>query len=242
MNSLYSSSVPKAHDALDAGAIVPASIEQDDLAANRQMFDVALEVPRLLVPERRGSQRDNSGLTRAQMFSDAFGGAVLSRCTLFMIGCQQYNPSSHYRFKRSNEGGLSIGALAKQTGSNVQTIRYYEHIGLLPTATADRRRQRRYGTDTAHRLTFIRHARDLGFSLDFIRVLMQLVGAPERPCGDVDRIAEAHLQNVEEKIAKLTALRAELRRMLKECSKGQIAECRVIKSLSDHKLCTAWRH
>jgi len=102
--------------------------------------------------------------------------------------------------------------------------------------------QRRYGTDTAHRLAFIRHARDLGFSIDSIRELMQLVGAPERPCSDVDRIAEAHLQNVEEKIAKLTALRTELRRMLKECSKGQIAECRVIESLSDHKLCTARRH
>ena len=71
---------------------------------------------------------------------------------------------------------------------------------------------------------------------------MQLAGAPERPCADVDRIAEAHLQAVEAKIAKLTALRAELRRMLKECGKGQIAECRVIDSLSDHKLCKTRRH
>ena len=138
--------------------------------------------------------------------------------------------------------GLSIGALAEQTGSNIQTIRYYEHIGLLPQPPRTEGGQRRYGTDTAHRLAFIRHARDLGFSINSIRELMQLVGAPERPCGDVDRIAEAHLQAIEEKIAKLTALRAELRRMLKECSKGQIAECRVIESLSDHKLCTVRRH
>lgn len=140
------------------------------------------------------------------------------------------------------KGGLSIGALAERTGSNIQTIRYYEQIGLLPDPQRTEGGQRRYGVDIVHRLAFIRHARDLGFDIISIRELMQLAGTLERPCGDVDRIAEAHLGAVEEKIAKLTALRAELRRMLKECGKGQIAECRVIESLSDHTLCKARRH
>jgi len=137
---------------------------------------------------------------------------------------------------------IPIGALAERTGCNIQTIRYYEQIGLLPQPSRTEGGQRRYGTDIIHRLAFIRHARDLGFDIDSIRELMQLAGAPERPCADVDRIAEAHLQAVEAKIAKLAALRAELRRMLKECGKGQIAECRVIDSLSDHKLCKTRRH
>jgi DNA-binding transcriptional MerR regulator len=140
------------------------------------------------------------------------------------------------------KGGLSIGALARRTGSNIQTIRYYEQIGLLPAPPRTEGGQRRYGADVVHRLAFIRHARDLGFDIDSIRELMQLAGTPERPCDDVDRIAEAHLRAVEEKIAKLTALRTELRRMLKECGRGQIAECRVIESLSDHQLCKARRH
>jgi DNA-binding transcriptional MerR regulator len=140
------------------------------------------------------------------------------------------------------KGGLSIGALAERTGSNIQTIRYYEQIGLLPEPTRTEGGQRRYGADIVPRLALIRHARELGFGIDSIRELMELADTPERPCGDVDRIAEAHLKAVEMKIAKLTSLRTELRRMLKECGKGQIAECRVVESLSDHRLCTARRH
>jgi hypothetical protein len=78
--------------------------------------------------------------------------------------------------------------------------------------------------------------------IDSIRELLQLATTPDRPCNEADRIAEAHLQAVEDKIAKLASLRAELRRMLKECGKEQIAECRVIESLGDHKLCKARRH
>lgn len=80
---------------------------------------------------------------------------------------------------------LPIGALAERTGCNIQTIRYYEQIGLLPQPSRTEGGQRRYGTDTARRLAFIRHARDLGFDIDSIRELMQLAGAPERHYGAV---------------------------------------------------------
>jgi DNA-binding transcriptional MerR regulator len=139
-------------------------------------------------------------------------------------------------------GDLSIGALAEYSGSNIQTIRYYEQIGLLSKPPRTEGGQRRYGAQAVQRLTFIRHARDLGFDIASVRELLQLAGMPERRCDDADRIAEAHLEAVQEKIAKLTALRTELRRMLKDCGKGQIAECRVIESLADHKLCKARRH
>jgi DNA-binding transcriptional MerR regulator len=140
------------------------------------------------------------------------------------------------------KSGLSIGTVAQRTGANIQTIRYYEQIGLLPEPPRTEGGQRRYDTDIVHRLAFIRHARELGFDIDSIRELLQLATTPDRPCNEADRIAEAHLQAVEDKIAKLASLRAELRRMLKECGKGQIAECRVIESLGDHKLCKAQRH
>ena len=137
---------------------------------------------------------------------------------------------------------LSIGALAERTGCNIQTIRYYEQIGLLPRPSRTEGGQRRYGVEIVHRLAFVRHARDLGFNIEAVRALMELAHAPERSCADVDRIAEAHLKAVDEKIAKLTALRTELRRMLKECGRGQIAECRIIESLRDQNICGARRH
>jgi len=140
------------------------------------------------------------------------------------------------------KGDLTIGALAERSGANIQTIRYCEQIGLLPEPPRTAGGQRRYGVEAVHRLAFIRHARDLGFDIASIRELMQLAAVPERPCDGVDRLAEAHLHTVEEKIAKLTALRTELRRMLKDCGKGQIANCRVIESLADHRLCRARRH
>jgi DNA-binding transcriptional MerR regulator len=131
------------------------------------------------------------------------------------------------------KGGLSIGALAERTGSNIQTIRYYEKIGLLPEPPLTEGGQRRYGPEAVHRLAFIRHARDLGFGIEAIRELMRLAGAPNSPCVDVDQIANAHLQAVEQKIARLGALRDELQSMMKDCRKGRIAECRVMEALAD---------
>ncbi len=127
-----------------------------------------------------------------------------------------------------------IGALAKSSGCSVQTIRWYEQAGLLPSPQRTEGGRRLYDAKTAARLAFIRHARELGFSLDTIRELLTLTGDPEQSCSAVDAIARRHLAEIEGRIARLSALRTELKRMIKACGGGRVAECRVIEVLADH--------
>ncbi|SEK33930.1 Cu(I)-responsive transcriptional regulator [Roseovarius nanhaiticus] len=132
---------------------------------------------------------------------------------------------------------LSIGTLAKRTGTKVQTIRYYEQIGLMPEPGRTEGGQRRYGDAELDRLSFIRHARQLGFTLDAIRELLDLSDNPNRSCADVDSIALRQLKEVEVRITRLEALRKELKRMLCECSRDTVADCRVLEVLRDHAAC-----
>ncbi|MEM8820024.1 MAG: helix-turn-helix domain-containing protein [Pseudomonadota bacterium] len=134
---------------------------------------------------------------------------------------------------------LAIGTLAKRTGTKVQTIRYYEQIGLLPEPGRTEGGQRRYGDDDLDRLAFIRHARQLGFTLEAIRELLDLSDNPGHSCADVDRIAHRQLKEVEARIARLVALRKELKRMLAECSRDTVSDCRVLEVLRDHSACLA---
>ena len=92
--------------------------------------------------------------------------------------------------------------------------------------------QRRYGEGLLRRLLFIRHARDLGFEIADIRSLLELARRPDQSCASVDAIAKAHLVTIDDKIARLTALRAEVSRMLRACAKGRIAQCKVIDVLA----------
>jgi len=127
---------------------------------------------------------------------------------------------------------LAIGDLAKRTGAKVETIRYYERIGLLPEPGRTEGNYRSY--DEAHlgRLSFIRRARDLGFSLDQVRALLGLADQRDRPCEAVDVIARQHLAEVERKIADLNALRDELADLIGLCRRGTVAECRIIETLA----------
>ena len=127
---------------------------------------------------------------------------------------------------------LSIGRVAEMVRMNVPTIRYYEEIGLVPTALRTEQNRRVYKDVDVRRLNFIRHAKELGFDLDSIRQLLALAGLPEEPCEEADQIARAHLADVEHKIARLTALRKELRAMVENSDHGRIRECRVIEVLS----------
>ncbi len=129
---------------------------------------------------------------------------------------------------------LTIGALARSTGCTVQTIRCYEQLGLVPAPLRSQGNQRRYAEAHASRLAFIRHARELGFSLSAIRALLQLSDNSQHSCSAVDEIATVHLRDVESKIARLESLRHELKRMIHSCRGGQIADCRVIEVLADH--------
>lgn len=137
---------------------------------------------------------------------------------------------------------LPIGALARQAGVKVPTIRYYEQIGLMPPPPRTESNRRLYGQQDARRLSFIRHARDLGFEIDEIRQLLALSGAPDHPCAEVDAIARRHLVDIDAKIARLTAMRGEIARMVESCSHDAIATCRVIEVLADHDQCLADRH
>lgn len=136
----------------------------------------------------------------------------------------------------------SIGAVSRETGCKVQTIRYYEQIGLIRPAGRTSGNQRRYDADAVERLAFIRHARELGFSLDQIRDLLTLVGEPERDCDPADHIARQNLAEVERRIGQLEALAAELRRMIAECRGGRSADCRILEVLGDHGQCLTSAH
>jgi DNA-binding transcriptional MerR regulator len=132
---------------------------------------------------------------------------------------------------------LTIGALAKKTGTKVQTIRYYEQIDLMPEPGRTEGGQRRYSHAELDRLSFIRHARQLGFTLEAIRELLDLSDHPDRPCHDADAIARRQLRQVKLRLARLEALRIELERMVLECGGGRTVDCRVLEVLRDHAEC-----
>lgn len=131
-----------------------------------------------------------------------------------------------------------IGELARRTGCKVQTIRYYEEIGVMPPAVRAANNRRIYDDTHLERLTFIRHSRDLGFSLDDVRSLLGFTDQPNRPCDEVDAIARNHLDEIERKIVSLQLLESELKRMIEQCAGGTVSDCRIIKVLADHNLCT----
>ena len=129
---------------------------------------------------------------------------------------------------------MQIGDLSRASGVNIETIRYYERIGLLPLPARQANGRRSYGEADARRLGFIRHARELGFELAAVRVLLTLQEQPEASCEDASRIAEEQLEAVEGRIARLLKLRDELSRMVADCRKGSVSECRVIEALTVH--------
>jgi len=132
----------------------------------------------------------------------------------------------------------SIGQLSKQTQVKVPTIRYYEEIGILAPADRTEGNQRRYDAAGLERLSFIKHARELGFSIDAISSLIELQGHPDRSCCEATGIATAQLLDVRAKIRKLKLLEKELARISNGCDgEGVSADCYVLKALADHNLC-----
>ncbi len=138
--------------------------------------------------------------------------------------------------------GYPIGGVARQSGVKVPTIRYYEQIGLLPAPARSESNRRHYAAADIRRVSFIRHARELGFEIEAIRTLLTLQDDPAQPCATADRIARARLAEVERRIRSLAALKVELKTMIKGCSHGHVAECRVIEVLADHGKCARSHH
>lgn len=132
---------------------------------------------------------------------------------------------------------MPIGQAARQSGVKVPTIRYYEQIGLLPAPPRSGGNRRQYDADDLRRLAFIRHARELGFEIEAIRTLLALQDRPDQSCAAADEIARARLAEVQQRLASLTALKAELERMVASCAHGSVGQCRVIEILADHGQC-----
>ncbi|KSV75187.1 hypothetical protein N185_17560 [Sinorhizobium sp. GW3] len=130
------------------------------------------------------------------------------------------------------ENFFTIGYLAKKTGTKVETIRFYEKNALLPKPGRTEGNYRAYERVHLNRLSFIRRARELGFSLEQVRGLLKLSDARHQSCAAVDDIATSHRAEVERKIADLLLLKKELDSLIDQCGRGTIAECRIIESLS----------
>lgn len=128
---------------------------------------------------------------------------------------------------------IAIGALSKRTGVNIETIRYYERIKLIPAPLRTDSGRRLYDAQDIRRLAFIRHARDLGFNISAIKQMLALQERPESSCKAVSRIATDQLKGVESRIRRLIGLRSELNRMIKACSNGKVATCRIVEVLAD---------
>lgn len=126
---------------------------------------------------------------------------------------------------------MQIGELARATSTKVETIRFYEKIGLLSEPARTSGNFRDYGPAHLARLSFVRRARDLGFTLDHVRDLLALSDDRKRPCRAVDVVARAHLAQIDQKIADLRALRHELDELISQCSQGAISDCRIIEAL-----------
>lgn len=131
---------------------------------------------------------------------------------------------------------LAIGDLARQTGTKVNTIRFYEEIGLLPDALRTASGRRSYEASDVRRLAFIRHGRQLGFSIPEIRSLLALSDQPDRDCAEAAAIAREHLLEIEVRIARLETLRSALTDVATSCEGGRAAECRVIEAIAETEL------
>jgi MerR family mercuric resistance operon transcriptional regulator len=137
-----------------------------------------------------------------------------------------------HRNSGSTASRLTIGVLSKRTGCNIETIRYYERIGLLPAPPRTRGGHRLYDETHLKRLTFVRRSRELGFTLDDVRGLLQLVDGGHYTCAEVRDMTLKHLDEIRSKVADLRRLERVLEEMAAQCTGDDVPECPVIDALS----------
>jgi MerR family mercuric resistance operon transcriptional regulator len=133
--------------------------------------------------------------------------------------------------KITTSRSLSIGRLARLAGVNLETIRYYERIGIMPPPSRTGGGHRAYDSEHVRRLAFIRRARELGFGIGDIRTLLTLATPDHRSCAEVRDIASAHLAGVRAKLADLTKLETILAATIAECTAGPSVACPVLDML-----------
>jgi MerR family mercuric resistance operon transcriptional regulator len=126
---------------------------------------------------------------------------------------------------------LPIGKLSKETGVHIETIRYYEKIGLLPAPPRSGGGHRLYDKEHLARLIFLRRSRELGFSLEEIRALLQLVTGGKYTCGEVKALTVEHLCNVRQKLTDLRKLEHLLVDISSQCDGGLTQDCPILEML-----------
>lgn len=127
--------------------------------------------------------------------------------------------------------GLLRAQLARRTGCNLETIRYYEKVGLLPPTPRSANGYRIYSPDLVQRLQFILRARDLGFSMDETRSLLSLTDRGVQTCAEVKNKTDAHLADVRTRIADLERIEAVLAMTSAQCSGGDTPDCPILDAL-----------
>ena len=131
----------------------------------------------------------------------------------------------------SRRAGFTIGALSAATGCNIETIRYYERVGLMPPPPRTAGGYRLYDESGSRRLRFIRRARELGFDLDEIRGLLKLSGGSGRSCLAVGRLGALHLASVRARLADLRQMERTLAELVAMCASGVVPKCPLIEAL-----------
>ena len=126
---------------------------------------------------------------------------------------------------------FTIGSLSRDTGCNIETIRYYERIGLMPKPPRSKGGHRLYEKDHLKQLSFIRRTRDLGFTLEEVRGLLRMIDGHDYTCDEVKVLTLNHLQEVQQKIADLRRLERVLKTMAAECEGGNVPDCPIIDAL-----------
>ncbi len=130
---------------------------------------------------------------------------------------------------------LTIGALSARSGVNIETIRYYEKIGVMPSPARSASGYRIYGPEHVRRLHFVRRGRELGFGLDELRGLLRLVDGHTYTCEEVHALTVEHLTDIRQKIADLRRLERVMSHMAAQCTRDQVPECPVIDALFEMK-------
>jgi Cd(II)/Pb(II)-responsive transcriptional regulator len=128
---------------------------------------------------------------------------------------------------------IRIGDLAKRTGSQIETIRYYERQGLLPEPARSESNYRLYGPRHIERLQFIRHCRSLDMSLDEIRILLSFKDSPDESCKAVNNLLDEHIEHVASRIRELQVLQKQLKTLRNSCQASQPTKnCEILQSLA----------
>jgi len=133
--------------------------------------------------------------------------------------------------KNPDTAGYAIGKMSRETGVNIETIRYYERIALMPKPDRTQGGNRQYNSDQLKRLSFIKKCRGLGFSIEEIRALLLMVDRQDFTCNQVHTMTIEHLENVRKKLSDLKRMEKTLKSMASQCSRGDMPECPIIETL-----------